>query len=241
MRSPLIRPRRSSGELSRSTMPSGPLTSRQPSGGASTAVSASAPSASAALSSAGPPRKNTPGGLTTSRHWTSTSSPGVSEGWLRMTPRLPSSLQFRISRTHRAKLGSANVAEAISSEPAAGCMHSMVASRPGSAHASVRASQQCRRDGGPSPAAPGDAQTVGGGRADGDVDAVPFGDAALSLLATWPEPRPVPDQLAGDVADLPAGVAHPTQGLGEQVVAGSVGPLRLRRTEVAAEIAEPRG
>ena len=65
----LSRPRKSSGELSRSTSPSEPV-DLAPAEGASSTRSAipSDPRARAALSSTGPPRKNTPGSLTTSRH-----------------------------------------------------------------------------------------------------------------------------------------------------------------------------
>ena len=132
-----------------------------------------------------------------------------------------------MSSTQRAKLGSTNVAEAISREPAAGCMSSIVtpAARSSPSRAQRRVpDQQGGGDGGQALAATGEAEPVGRGGADRDVDAVPLGDAALGLLAPRPEPRPVADQLAGDVAHLPAGVAHAAQGLGEQVVARGCRP-----------------
>src|SRR4051812_44465447 len=233
MRSPPSRPRRSSGEPSRSTIPSVPDTWRQPSGGSSGETTD--PMARAALSSTGPPRKNTPGGLTTSRHWSSTSSTGVSDGWLRITPRLPSSLDSRMTSTQRAKLGSTNVAEAISREPAAGCMPPWWHLTP---CRSAPAGHECGGHGGQALAATGQAEPVGGGGADRDVDAVPLGDASLGLLAARSEAGDVADQLAGHVADLPPGGAQAGQCLGQEVVAGGAGPLRVRRTEVAAEVPE---
>ena len=45
----------------------------------------------------------------------------------------------------------------------------------------------------------------------------------------------------GDVADLPAGRAHPSGGLGEQRRSGGAGPRRLRGPERAAEVSESGG
>src|SRR4051794_34286203 len=233
MRRPPSRPRKSSGDPSRSTIPSGPDTCRHPAGASWGGVPAArTPSASAALSSTGPPRKKTWGGFTTSRHWWSTSSTGVSEGWLRITPRLPSALDSSTSSTQRAKLGSTNVAEEISREPAEGCMPPMVALSADSASRSAAClpGEQGRGDGGQPLAAPGEAEPVGGGGAEGDVDVVPLGDAPPGLLGAWADPGSVADELAGDVADSPAGGANPPQGLGEQVVARGAGPLWVRRT-----------
>jgi hypothetical protein len=61
----------------------------------------------------------------------------------------------------------------------------------------------------------------------------------LGLGARAPMRGPVADHLDRDVADLEAGGAHASYGLGEQGGAGGAGPLRLGRAEVAAEVAEP--
>ena len=158
---------------------------------------------------------------------------------MRITPRLPSSSESRISSTQRAKLGSTSVAEAISRDlPRAACRHRGIDPV---AHtvSRLRGYEQAGRDRGQALAATGEPQAVGGRGADRDADAVPLGDAALGLLAARGEPRAVADQLAGDVADLPAGGAHAAQGLGEQVVARLRRPTRARSAEVAAEVAEP--
>ena len=63
--------------------------------------------------------------------------------------------------------------------------------------------------------------------------------AASASARRGPEPRPVADHLDRDVADREAGGPDPPGGLAEQGRAGGTGPLRLRRAEVGAQVAQP--
>ena len=78
--------------------------------------------------------------------------------------------------------------------------------------------------------------------ADTDTGAPTAAESAASASARrGPSRGTVADDLDGDVADLEAGGAHPPRGLLEQGHAGRARPRRVRRTEVAAQVAEPGG